>query len=128
MKQELKDWMNSINHSKEHLMIDEESKKSYNPYIINKILSGFTDTVMQSNFCNMNPSLPKEMQYDFLLNSIRPRKRFTPWLKKEFEGDLDMLKKYYNLNTEKSKQTLKILTKEQLEYIRKRLDTGGKIK
>lgn len=128
MKQELKDWMNSINHNKQYLMVDDESRKSYNPYIINRILSGFTDTLMQANFCNMNFSIPKEMQYDFLLNSIRPRKRFSPWLKKESDGDLTLVKQYYGLNTEKAKQALSILTKEQLDNIRKKLDTGGKTK
>lgn len=128
MKQELKDWMNSINQSKKYLMSDDDAKKSYSPYVINRVLSGFTDTLMQSNFCNMHSSLPKEMQYDFLLNSIRPRKRYSPWLKKESNDDLDIVKKCYGLNTEKAKQALRILTKEQLQHIRKKLDTGGKVK
>jgi hypothetical protein len=124
---ELKDWLNSINQTKKNL-IDEDSslEKEYAPYIINRCLSGHLDCVLFANEMNKSHSLSKKMQYDFYINTVRTRKRFSPWIKKEEIKDLDLVKKYYGYSNEKAKQTLKILTKEQLEFIKSKLDVGGK--
>jgi len=124
---ELKDWLNSINTTKENLLDEDPSlEKEYAPYIINRCLSGHIDCIMFVNELNKNHSLPKKLQYDFLLNSLRKRKRFSPWLRKDQIKDLDLVKKYYGYSNEKAQQVLKILTKEQLSSIRERLETGGK--
>jgi hypothetical protein len=103
---ELKDWLNSINFTKEDL---SEDMSSYPPYIINRCLSGHLDCVMYANEMNLHHHLDKDMQYSFYLNSLRKRKRFSPWLRKD----------------KKASQALKILTKEQINFIKQRLDIGG---
>ena len=123
---ELKDWLNSINTNKNNL-IDEDIdlEKNYPYYIINRCLSGHIDAVMFANEMNKHPNLEKKLQYDFFLNSLRKRKRYSPWLRKEQIENLELVKKYYGYSNEKAKQVLHILTREQLSFIRDRLDTGG---
>ena len=119
---ELKDWLNSINFTKEDL---SEDIKSYPPYIINRCLSGHIDCLMYANEMNMHHQLDKDMQYLFYLNSLRKKKRFSPWLRKDKVTDLECVKSYYGYSNEKASQALKILTKEQLNFIKQRLDIGG---
>ncbi len=119
---ELKDWLNSINFTKEDL---SEDIKEYPAYIINKCLSGQIDSVLFANEMNMNHHLDKDMQYSFYLNSLRKRKRFSPWLRKDKLKDLECVKQYYGYSNEKASQALKILTNEQINFIKKRLDIGG---
>ena len=119
---ELKDWLNSINFTKEDL---SEDIKSYPPYIINRCLSGHMDCVLFANEMNRYPNLDRDIQYSFYLNSLRKRKRFSPWIKKDKIQDLDIVKQYYGYSNEKASQALRILSKEQLDYIRKSLDVGG---
>jgi hypothetical protein len=119
---ELKDWLNSINFTKEDL---SEDIGSYPPYIINRCLSGHIDCILFANEMNMHSELPKDMQYSFYLNSLRKRKRFSPWLRKDKVKDLECVKQYYGYSNEKASQALKILNKEQLNFIKQRLETGG---
>ena len=121
---ELKDWLNSINYTKEDIA-EEDNIKSYPAYIVNRCLSGHLDCIMFANEMNIHNHLDKDMQYQFYLNSLRKRKRFSPWLKKGKVEDLNIVKQYYGYNNEKATQALRILTKEQLNYIKQRLDTGG---
>ena len=126
MTYELTDWLNSINFTKENLMKeDETSKKEYVPYIINKCLSGYIDCILYANEMNLYHSLDKDMQYSFYLNSLRKKKRFSPWIRKDKVNDLECIKKYYGYSNEKASQALKILTKEQIKFIKKRFETGG---
>ena len=120
---ELSDWLNSVNFTKEDL---SENISSYPPFIINRCLSGHIDCVMYANEMNMHHQLDKDMQYYFYLNTLRKRKRFSPWLRKDKVKDLECVKQYYGYSNEKASQALKILTKEQLIFIKKRLDIGGK--
>ena len=124
---ELKEWLNSINTNKNNL-IDEDSdlEKQYPAYIINRCMSGHIDAILLANEMNKRPNLPKKLQYDFFLNSIRKRKRYSPWLRKEEIENLDFVKRYYGYSNEKARQVLNILTKEQLSFIRDRLETGGR--
>ena len=122
MTYELKDWLNSINFTKEDL---SEDINSYPPYIVNRCLSGHIDCVLFANEMNMHSELPKDMQYSFYLNSLRKRKRFSPWLRKDKVKDLECVKQYYGYSNEKASQALKILNKEQLNFIKQRLETGG---
>jgi hypothetical protein len=120
---ELKDWLNSINFTKEDL---SEDVKSYPPYIVNRCLSGHIDCIMFANEMNMNHHLDKDLQYSFYLNSLRKKKRFSPWLRKDKVKDLECIKQYYGYSNEKASQALKILNKSQLDFIKQRLETGGK--
>jgi len=123
---ELKDWLNSINQTKVNLTEEDPSViKEYAPYIINRCLSGHIDCVMYANEMNMHHQLDKDMQYSFYLNSLRKKKRFSPWLRKDKVTDLECVKTYYGYSNEKASQALKILTKEQLNFIKQRLDIGG---
>ena len=124
---ELKDWLNSINQTKKNLIDEDPSlEKEYNPHIINRIYSGHLDSVMFANEMNKYSFLSKKIQYDFYLNSLRSKKRFSPWLRKDKIKDLDYVKRYYGYSNEKAQQALKILTKEQLNFIRSKFETGGK--
>ena len=124
---ELKYWLNSINQTKKNL-IDEDPllEKEYSPYIINRIYSGHLDAIMFSNEMNQYHFLPKKMQYDFFLNTLRSKKRFSPWLRKDEIKDLDLIKRYYGYSNEKAKQALRILSKEQLNFLRSKFEIGGK--
>jgi hypothetical protein len=123
---ELKDWLNSINFTKENLIEDPDAISSYPPYIINRCLSGHLDTVLFANEMNRYVNLDKDLQYTFYLNTLRKRKRFSPWLKKEQIENLDLVKKHYGYSNEKARVALTLLTKTQLEYIRNKHDMGGK--
>ena len=124
---ELKDWLNSINFNKNNLIEkDPEAISSYPPYIVNRCLSGHLDTVLFANEMNKYSNLDKDMQYSFFLYTLRKRKRFSPWLKKEQVDDLDLVKKHYGYSNEKAKVAVSLLTKTQLEYIRNKHDMGGK--
>jgi len=123
---ELKDWLNSINQTKKHLIDEDPSlEKEYTPYIINRCLSGHIDCIMFANEMNRFHFLPKKMQYDFYINSLRKKKRFSPWLRQDKIKDLDYVKRYYGYSNEKAKQALRILTKEQLTFIKSKFETGG---
>ena len=119
---ELKEWLNSINFTKEDL---SEDIKGYSPYVINRCLSGNLDCIMFVNEMNKYHHLDKDMQYSFYLNTLRKKKRFSPWLRKDKVTDLEIIKQYYGYSNEKAENALKILTPEQIKFIKQRLDTGG---
>ena len=119
---ELKDWLNSINFNKEDL---NENISSYPPYIINRCLSGHLDCIMFANEMNKYNCLSKDMQYQFYLNSLRKKKRFSPWLRQDKVTDLENIKQYSGYSNEKASQALKILTIEQINFIKQRLEVGG---
>ena len=127
MSYELNDWLKSINQSKVNIMDeDPSSMKDYPPYIINRCLSGTIDTLMYANEMNKNHSLDKKLQYDFLINTVRTRKRYSPWIKQEKIKDLEVVKSYYGYSNEKAKQALKILSQDQINFIKTKLETGGR--
>ena len=128
MSYELKDYLNAINHKKENLMDtdDEMWEKRYPPFIINKCLAPFPDTIMLVNEMNLHNHLDKKLQFDFLLNSLRTRKRFTPWLKASKSKNLEYVKEYYGYSNEKAKSALKLLNDEQIKAIKDSLNKGGK--
>jgi len=127
MSYELNDWLKSINQSKVNIMDeDSSSTKDYPPYIINRCLSGTIDTLMYANEMNKNHSLDKKLQYDFFINIVRTRKRYSPWIKQEKIKELEVVKSYYGYSNEKAKQALKILSKEQITFIKSKLETGGR--
>ena len=124
----LKDYLNSINVTKKNLMEDEDPdwEKNYSPFVINKCMSHHIDTVMYANEMNQYPNLDKKLQYDFFINTVRSRKRFSPWGKKEKVKDIELVKEFYGYSTEKAMQALRILTNNQLVVIKEKLNKGGK--
>ena len=127
MKVELKEWLNSINFTKTNLTDeDPDMIKDYAPYVINRCLSGHLDCILFANEMNKNHFLDSDMQYTFYLNTLRKKKRFSPWLRKDKVEDLESVKQYYGYSNEKAFQVLKILSKEQIEFIKQRLEIGGK--
>ena len=125
---ELKDYLNAINHTKETLMDteDEQWEKKYPPFIVNKCLAPFQDTIMLVNEINQLHQLDKKLQYDFLLNSLRTRKRYTPWLKATKLENLEYVKEFYGYNNEKAKVALDILDDEQISAIKQKMRKGGR--
>ena len=125
---ELKEYLNAINKTKENLLDteDEEWEKKYPPFIVNKCLSPFPDTIQLVNEMNQLPHLDKKLQFDFLINSLRPRRRFTPWMKAKKLDNLEYVKEYYGYSNEKAKPALEILNDEQISAIKKKLNKGGR--
>ena len=125
---ELKDYLNAINQTKEPLMDteDEQWEKKYPPFIVNKCVAPFPDTIMLLNEINQLPNLDNKLQFDFLINSLRPRKRYTPLLKAKKLENLEYVKEFYGFNNEKAKAALDILNDEQISYIKRKLYKGGK--
>ena len=123
-----KDYLRAINYTKKNLMDSDDPmwKKKYNAFMVNKILSGFQDCIMLVNEMNRNYFLDNDMQFHFLINSIRARKRFSPFLRASKLKDLDVVKEYYGYSNEKAKAALNILTKDQVKLIKEKLFKGGK--
>lgn len=113
------DYINSINYTKEDLMVDEVSAKAYNAFIINRGLSYFPDTVLFANEMNINNHLQSRMQYDYLLSTVRKNKRWSKWNKKLESEDVNAVREYYQCNYDRALEILSILTKEQIEDIKK---------
>ncbi|NDB83130.1 MAG: DNA polymerase [Alphaproteobacteria bacterium] len=116
----------SILQTKKRCVETEDDEKDYNAYVVNRALSYHLDCVPYANEINMLHFLDRKLQYDYLLNSIRPMKRkFQPWQKAESVKDLECVKEYFGYSDAKAKEALSILTKDQLSYIRKITDKGG---
>ena len=125
---EFKEYLNAINYTKEPLLDteDEQWVKKYPPYIINKCIAPFPDSLMLVNEINQLHHLDKKLQYDFLINSLRARKRYTPWMKAKKLKNLEYVKEYYGYNNEKARYALDILNDEQISAIKTKLNKGGR--
>lgn len=121
----LGDILNSVN-SKNTMFTEEETKPAYVPFVVNRTLSYFMDTVMFANEVNQYPDCPPHLQYLFYRHGVRKGRRFSKWHKSDDSKYLDLVKEYYQYSTEKARAALKLLTDEQLEIIRTKLDTGGR--
>ena len=123
------DYINAISHTKKNLIRDSEdpvrAEKDYNSYLINKGLSYFIDTILFANEMNSHHHLDAKLQNDYLINNIRPKKRFAKWVKKLSEDDLEVVKIHYGYNDEKARQALSILSDDQLALIKKKQEKGG---
>ena len=128
MSYELKEYLNSINHRKDNLMDTEDEmwEKKYPSFIVNKCLAPFTDTIMLVNEMNVHNHLDHKLQFDFFLNSIRSRKRYTPWMKASKKTNLEYVKEYYGYSNEKAKSALNVLDDDQIKTIKNSLSKGGK--
>lgn len=118
------DYINDISYDKKNIF-NKENANEYNIYLTNKAFSYHVDTIFIANRINEYPFISKKMHYDYLYNSIRSRRRFADWNKYEEDEDLELIKNYYNYNTHRAKEALRLLTKEDLKEIKNYLDTGG---
>ena len=126
MKIQLKEWLYNINQQKKNIM-DENPlcEKGYPAWVINHALYAHSDTILLVNEMNINNHLDTRLQFDFLLNSIRSRKRFSPWLKTSKIENLELVKEYFGYSDQRAKEALTVLTDENLEHIRSKLNRGG---
>lgn len=111
------DFTNSITDSKASIIIDEESEKQYNAFIVNRAMAFGTDTVIAANEMNARPHIDNKMQYDFLRSVVRKGKRYNKWIKSE-EEDLDAIQQYFGYSFNKAKDALRILTNENITEIK----------
>ena len=123
----LSDYLNAINYTKENLLDteDESVEKDYTPFVVNRCLSYFIDTVLYVNEMNRLPHIDKRMQFDYLLNSVRKNKRYSKWLKRESEENLELVKEFYGYSDQKAREILDIITEDDMVWMRENLDTGG---
>ena len=120
------EFLNAINFTKKNVMSDPENEKYYNSFIINRSLSYFPDTVAIANEMNKYHHLDSRLQFSFLINIIRKRKRFSKWIKPEIENDVEVVKEYYGYSNEKARQVIQLLTPQQLDVLRKKVSKGGR--
>ena len=119
------DYLKAINETKEDVMLTPQDERKYSSFIVNRGLSFFMDTIFQVNELNRNHHLDSRLQFDYLLNSVRKKKRYSKWLKPEKLQDLDVVKEYYGFGNEKAKDALRILSEDQLAFIKDKLNQGG---
>ena len=120
------EFLNAINYTKKDLMVDPENEKHYNSFVINRSLSYFPDTVAIANEMNKYHHLDSRLQFSFLINIIRKRKRFSKSIKPEIENDVEVVKRYYGYSNEKARQILPLLTPQQIQIIRNKVNKGGR--
>ena len=114
------DYIKEINYGKNNIMVDDIAEKKYNGFMVNRGLSYFRDTVLMANEMNKNHHLDSRLQFDFLINIVRKKKRFSKWNKPEVASDLETIKEYYGYSNEKARTALKLLSPDQVMEIRKR--------
>ena len=120
------DYLNAINYTKKDIMVDDIAEKQYNPFMVNRGLSYFQDTVLMANEMNQNAHLDHRLQFDFLINIVRKRKRFSKWMKLTKESDVEVVKEYYGYSNQKARQALTLLSPEQIKILEKKVNKGGR--
>ena len=116
----------SILQNKKSVIRDEIDVKDYKPFVVNRALSYHLDCILYVNELNRVPGIDKDMQYSYLLNTIRPMKRkFQPWQKSEVNKDIECVKTYFGYSNQKAKEALRILNDEQIAEIKRKTDKGG---
>ena len=120
------EFVNDINFGKSNIMVDDITEKAYNAFMVNRGLSYFNDTVLYANEMNRHHHLDNRLQFDFLINIIRKRKRFSKWIKPDTVSDVEVVKEYYGYSNEKARQALTLLTPEQITMIKQKVYKGGR--
>ena len=120
------EFLKSINDTKQDIMVTDEVEKQYNPFVVNRSLSYFNDTVALANILNQYHHVDNKLQFHFLINSVRKRKRFSKWNKPETHSDIEVIKEYYGYSNQKAKQALSLLSPEQIKIIREKVSKGGR--
>lgn len=117
------DFLNSVTQNKKDLMT-EETEHLYVPFVINRSLSYFPDTILYANELNQNKHIDKKLQYQYLLNTVRPSKRYAKWVKYEQEDEIGMLMQIYKCGAYKAHQYSKVLTPQQKEQLKYKWELG----
>lgn len=120
------EYVTSINDTKKDIMIDDVAEHSYNSFMVNRSLSYFNDTIQFANVMNRYHHIDSKLQYHFLINIIRKRKRFSKWYKPSSESDIEAIKQYYGYSNEKARQALSLLSSEQIKIIEQKVSKGGR--
>lgn len=120
------EFLNDINYGKSNIMVDDIIEKQYNAFMVNRGLSYFNDTVLMANEMNLNAHLDNRLQFDFLINIVRKKKRFSKWMKPETSSDVEVLKEYYGYSNDKARQIYDLITPDQMEELRKKVYKGGR--
>tara|TARA_B100001093_G_C26146946_1_gene725768 strand:+ start:68 stop:445 length:378 start_codon:yes stop_codon:yes gene_type:complete len=120
------EYLKAINETKKDIMVDDIAEKEYNPFIINRGLSFFKDTILYANEMNRYHHLDHRVQFDFFINIIRKKKRWSKWIKADEISNLKLIKEYYGYSNEKAKSALSLMSNEQIEQIKQRIYKGGK--
>ena len=122
------DYVNAINETKKDIMVDDLAEKSYASFTVNRSLSYFSDTVLIANEMNRYHHLDKKLQFHFLINIVRKRKRFSKWNKPELVSDVEVVKEYYGYSNDKARQVLPLLSSDQIMNLREKVFKGGRRK
>ena len=120
------DYLKAINETKKNIMVDDIAEREYNPFIINRGLSFFKDTILYANEMNRYHHLDNRVQFDFFINIIRKKKRWSKWIKASDVDNLELIKEYYGYSNEKAKSALSLMSNEQIEQLKQRIYKGGK--
>ena len=120
------EYLNAINYTKQNVMVDDLAEKSYNSFMVYRGLSYFSDTVLMANEMNRYHHIDNRLQFDFFINIVRKKKRFSKWNKPEIVSDVEVVKQYYGYSNEKSRQVLSLLTSEQIDELKKKVYKGGR--
>jgi len=120
------EYLNSINYTKKDIMVDDIAEKGYNSFMVNRSLSYFPDTVLAANEMNRYHQVDNLLQFHFLINIIRKRKRFSKWDKKKTDSDVEVIKEYYGYNEEKALQVLQLLSTDQITELHNKVNKGGR--
>lgn len=120
------DFLNAINDTKKQLIVDDLTEKQYNAFMVNRGLSYFHDTALLANEMNRYHHLDNKPQFDFLINTVRKKKRFSKWLKPDEAAAIEVVKEYYGYSNEKARQALTLLSEQQLNELKKRTYKGGR--
>ena len=118
-------YLTAINDSKENIMVDDLAEKEYRSFLVNRGLSYFVDTVLLANEMNIHHNVDRKLQFDFLLNSVRKRKRFSKWLKPEQNANVELVKARWGYNDEKARAALTLLSESQINSLRASAERGG---
>ena len=122
------EYVTAINISKKDIMVDDIAEKEYNGFLINRSLSYFNDTILYANEMNRYHHLDNRLQFDFFINIIKKKKRFSKWIKPKEIENLELIKTYYGYSNEKAKSVLSLFNNEQLEELKHRIYKGGRTK
>jgi len=120
------EYVNAINNTKKDIMTDDIAERGYNSFMVNRSLSYFQDTVLYANEMNIHHNIDNRLQFDFLINMVRKRKRFSKWDKPNSNSDVEVVKEYYGYNNEKARNALTLLTSEQIDILRQKVYKGGR--
>ena len=120
------EFCNDINYGKSNIMVDDLAEKAYNAFMVKRQLSYFNDTVLMANEMNLNAHLDSRLQFDFLINIVRKKRRFSKWAKAQKNDDVEVIKTYYGYSNDKARQVHSLLSSDQINDLKKKVNRGGK--